>query len=724
MQETRDWIYDIETFANCFTFSIVRADGKHASVFEASFRKNEIDRMIKCIDYLAEKEQRMVGFNNLGFDYPIVHKIYLLRRTFKKMQGEEAARRIYQYAQEQIETAKTGFAKSVKTEDEFVKQIDLFKIHHFDNKARATSLKMLEFNMKSQNIEDLPFSPHDDLDSDQIDKVISYNMHDVNMTRDFYLKSQGLITFREELTAKYDRDFMNHNDTKIGKDYFIMRLEEAIPGSCYRVDEKGFRHINQSKRIFIDIRDCLFDYYDFKRPELIAVLDWFKRQRIKETKGVFSDIPEHRLGDVAKYADMTTKRKKLKTSQLQHETAEMKAEYPMGWVEIEELKATDYLYDADGNHVLEPALDKDGVPDFSKKPKRVRVPKKSHWFCWKEASNLNVIVDGFRFDFGTGGIHGSIESKIAKETKSYQIIDADVSSMYPNIAIANRAYPEHLSEKFCDIYEDVYNQRKSYAKGTAENAMLKLALNGVYGDSNNQYSPFYDPKYTMSITINGQLSLCLLAEKLMQIEGLKLIQVNTDGVTVALPRQYKEQYDEVCKAWQKQVGLDLEFADYSKMIIRDVNNYIALYTNGKVKRKGAYQYEDLGWHQNQGGLVIPMAAEANMLHDIDIAEFIRNHKSMYDFMLRTKVPRSSRLIMVMQDGTEIEQQNICRYYPSKSGGKLIKIMPPLEGETEDRRIGIDKEWNVKTCNNLLDFDGDIDYDYYIQEAEKLVIRKE
>lgn len=50
------------------------------------------------------------------------------------------------------------------------------------------------------------------------------------------------------------------------------------------------------------------------------------------------------------------------------------------------------------------------------------------------------------------------------------------------------------------------NNVSPYAKGTPENAMLKLALNSVYGDSNNQYSVFYDPMYTMKITVNGQLS--------------------------------------------------------------------------------------------------------------------------------------------------------------------------------------------------------------------------
>jgi len=134
--------------------------------------------------------------------------------------------------------------------------------------------------------------------------------------------------------------------------------------------------------------------------------------------------------------------------------------------------------------------------------------------------------------------------------------------------------------------------------------MLKLAPNRTYGKSNDKYSVFYDPKFTTSITINGQLSLLMLADRLLKIQKLKLVQLNTDGLTVAMTRDTEEQYNAICTQWQKDVKLELEFVDYQSMYIRDVNNYIALYTNGKVKRKGAYQYEDLGWHQNQGGLVI------------------------------------------------------------------------------------------------------------------------
>jgi DNA polymerase elongation subunit (family B) len=685
-----DWVYDIETYPNCFTFTAICADNSRTQVYECSSRKNDVSQLFEFLDMLHDKKHRMVGFNNKGFDYPVLHALIEVRAKAVTVSGKAVAKKAYKVAQDIISVQAEHNNIRLK---EYVKQVDLFKIHHFDNKARATSLKMIEFNMKSDSIEDLPFPVGTELTDSEIDVLLKYNMHDVVKTLDFYNISLNAIRFRDELSKKYKRDFTNHNDTKIGKDYFIMQLEKTMPDSCYKKDSTGKKVINQTKRPLIAIKDCLFSYYDFQRPEFQAIFEWFKKQTIAETKGVFSDITEDKLERVAMFADMNIMRKKFKAEQIDEELVAFKAAYPAGWIDKVELKAK-----------------KKGQPVYS------------YWYCWHEAETLNVMVDGFRFDFGTGGIHGSVSSCIVSESDTHQLIDADVSSMYPNIAIANRAYPEHLTDRFCDIYKDVYEQRKSYPKASAENAMLKLALNGVYGDSNNQYSPFYDPQYTMTITINGQLSLCLLAEKLLTIEGLSLVQVNTDGVTVLCPRNMMDKYNAICEAWQQQVGLQLEYASYSKMIIRDVNNYLAFYTDGKVKRKGAYQYEGLGWHQNQGGLVIPMAAEANMIYGTDIKDFVQNHKDMYNFMLRTKVPRNSKLMLVMDDGTEIQQQNICRYYACKDGGKLVKIMPALIEGGEDRRLSIDSSWNVKTCNNIKDFGNDIDYDYYIAEAEKLVVQ--
>jgi len=669
-----DDIYDIETYPNIFTFAALPVDDGTSVVFECSTRRNDIADLFDYLDLKRKKKKHLIGFNNQGFDWIVVDALLKVReKALECKHGVTIAKKAYQVAQKIINT-EDKYALMPKSE--YVKQIDLYKIHHFDNKARSTGLKMLMFNMRTDNIQDLPFPPGTVLTEEQMDVLIDYNLNnDVRGTRRFYLESLKQIEFRKQLTEKYGRNFLNHNDTKIGKDYFIMRLEEEMPDCCY--EQKGsVRTVKQTKRKSIDIGSLLFNYYDFKRPEFNAVYDWLKHTVISETKGVFTDLEEESLRDVAKYATMSVQRKKV--------DADASPSHKLGWIDPVELKSG----------------------------------KTSYWDCWRIADNLNVVVDGFRFDFGTGGIHGSLDNTIIESDDVFVIMDADVASMYPNIAIANRVYPKHLSDKFCDIYKDVYEQRKSFGKNTAENAMLKLALNGVYGDSNNEYSPFYDPAYTMTITINGQLSLCLLAEKLMDVFGLSIIQVNTDGITVKLPRKRLDEYNAICEAWQRQVGLQLEFVEYTKMIIRDVNNYIAVDTNGKVKRKGAYQYENLGWHQDQGGLVIPKAAEAAMLSGISVEQFIVNHQDKMDFMLRTKVPRNSKLLL---DG--VQQQNICRYYISNNGGKLVKEMPPVKGKEENRFIGVNKEWNVKVCNNMLEFDGDINYNYYIEEARKLLITK-
>lgn len=422
------WVYDIETYPNCFTLCIVRDDGKHLKVFEVSDRKNEIEGVFKCLDYLSSSGDDMVGFNNLNFDYPVLHKVIETKAALLKSNGLNIAKKIYKYAQDQIESMKGEFANTVKEEDRHIKQIDLFKIWHFDNKAKSTSLKMLEFNMKADNIEDLPFPVGENLSSEDIDVLIKYNKHDVLMTLAFYNHSKEQVLFREQLTEKYSRNFMNHNDTKIGKDYFIMRLEDAGI-KLYKQEPTKFgskRVIIQSKRPIIYLKDCLFKYYDFKRPEFKAVLNWFAKQHITETKGVFSDIEEHQLGEVAKYAVMVEKRTKFKGKPSEKDLAEFKKEHPLGWVEEETLKATEWLFDENGEHVTEQPVDEFGNPDYKKKPKKVRVNKKSYWAVWRVAETLNVVVDGFRFDFGTGGIHGSIESKIAKENTTYDIIDADV----------------------------------------------------------------------------------------------------------------------------------------------------------------------------------------------------------------------------------------------------------------------------------------------------------
>jgi hypothetical protein len=696
-----DWIFDIETYPNCFTFATVYSNGKGMRAFEISDRKNELEELLDFFRKVKGAGHRFVGFNNNGFDYPVIH--YILQKA-RKVHGTEkklkvTAKELYDVAMKLINSGKENkFGSAIKEKDVIIPQVDLFKVHHFDNKARATSLKMLEYNMRSNDIEDLPFPVGMTLNDEQKDILIKYNKHDVSETLKFYWYSFENLKLRKDLTEQFGFDCTNFNDTKIGKELFIRTLEKEAPGCCYTKTEFG-REVRQTKRDKIIIKDCLFPYIKFDRPEFQAVHTWFRNQVITETKGVFSDLLEHQLGDVAKYAEMVVKKKKLsdpvdKKNKRYVPTEDviekLRKEYPLGWLEEKELKS----------------------------PKGA----KSYYWCWNVAETLNVLINGFRYDYGVGGIHGATQGTI-RSTDSRKIRTLDVASYYPNMAIANEIYPKHLGKTFCKVYADLYEQRKATPKASAANAALKLALNGVYGDSNNEFSPLLDPAYTMSITIGGQLSLCMLMEKLIDHCNARIIMCNTDGFEYVIDVDKFEEADKWVKWWEDLTKLQMEGDTYKKMFIRDVNNYISITESGKVKLKGAYEFMDfdkLGWHKNHSAMVIPMAVKAHLVDGVDYEEFIRLHENKFDFMLRTKVPRSSKLVLVV-DEEDVPLQNICRYYPAKEGGgKLIKIMPPLVEGGEDRRLGIDTEWNVKPCNNINDFSWGVDYKYYIEQAAKLI----
>ncbi len=549
-----DWIFDIETYPNCFTFATVYSNGKGMRAFEISDRKNEVEELLAFFRNVKGAGHRFVGFNNNGFDYPVIH--YILQKA-RKVHGTEkklkvTAKELYDVAMKLINSGKENkFGSAIKEKDVIIPQVDLFKVHHFDNKARATSLKMLEYNMRSTNIEDLPFPVGTILNDEQKDILIKYNKHDVSETLKFYWYSFENLKLRKDLTEQFGFDCTNFNDTKIGKELFIRTLEKEAPGCCYTKTEFG-REVRQTKRDKIVIKDCLFPYIKFDRAEFQAVHKWFQNQIITETKGVFSDLMEHQLGDVAKYAEMVVKKKKLsdpidKKNKRYVPTEDviekLRKEYPLGWLEEKELKS----------------------------PKGA----KSYYWCWNVAETLNVLINGFRYDYGVGGIHGATQGTI-RSTDRRKIRTLDVASYYPNMAIANEIYPKHLGKTFCKVYADLYEQRKATPKGSAANAALKLALNGVYGDSNNEFSPLLDPAYTMSITIGGQLSLCMLMEKLIDHCNARIIMCNTDGFEYVIDVDKFEEADKWVKWWEDLTKLQMEGATYSVMHIADVNSYIAI----------------------------------------------------------------------------------------------------------------------------------------------------
>lgn len=627
----RDYGYDIETYPNIFTFRATHCVTGKKYCYEISDRKDERQTLFAFLNHLRTHNQRMVGYNNIKFDWEVVQ--WLWERP------HATVTQIYERAMHLI---KGEFSQPMWPSDRLVPQIDLLKLHHFDNKAKATSLKALEITMRMRSVQDLPFPVGTHLNDWQKDMLLAYNDHDVDATVEFYKESYEMIAFREELAIKYEehrKDFYNFADTKIGAEIFIIELERAGV-QCF--DRKGGkREPRQTIRKTIDLAECIFPYIGFEHPAFRMIHGYLASQVIRQTKGTFSNIictPE-----MVQWMDP----KKVKV-----------------WIK--------------------------GV----KKPRRLcHLPEGTDLTGAKfVAVSLHCRINGLNYEFGTGGLHASLHRTIVRSDATHVIKDWDVASYYPNLAIKNRVFPAHLSEKFCDIYEFMYHERLRVGKKTKMGGAYKLALNGTYGNSNNEHSPFYDPMYTMKITINGQLSLCMLVEQLIKVPGLEMIQCNTDGITFRCPRIYDAHCDALFKWWQELTKLELEEAIYKNFYIRDVNNYIAEYEDGKLKRKGAYEYKR-GWHMDHSSLVVQKAVEAQMVHGDTIVGYIMRHRLPWDFMCRGKVNRDSTLNLIKPDGTEQKLSNTIRYYIAKEGGQLLKrTMPKGTPGTWKRKNGITDDY--------------------------------
>lgn len=336
----------------------------------------------------------------------------------------------------------------------------------------------------------------------------------------------------------------------------------------------------------------------------------------------------------------------------------------------------------------------------------------------------SVMYKGISYEYGEGGLHASWENKIFEENEEYAIADFDVSSYYPNLSIQYSFKPEHLGESFMKVYKDIYNERKKYPKGSVENQSFKIILNGSYGKLGDTYSFLYDPKAQLQICINGQLLLTMLAEKLSLIENVTIIQCNTDGVTVMYKRKDEDLITNVVKDWEILTKLELEKAEYSKMIISNVNNYISVYTNGKSKYKGLYEI-DKEYHKNCSQRIVPIALKKYFVDKIPVKETILNHlkkpennsfenKGIFDFLIGKKVKWNQNYVLIKGVSEKPVQEKVIRYFVSNESGNLVK-------KYSDGRIeAVSKGYNVKLFQNYVEEDYTINYNYYIDECYKII----
>lgn len=622
-------VYDLESLSNLFTYTGYDATNKQWYQFVIAAWRNDSRALYQ---HLFRDKLCQVGFNNDNYDYPLLHHFINHHEDYEIMDGQDVAQKLYQKSQEIIEQEFSAIADRNK----YILQIDLFKIWHYNNKARRTSLKDLEIAMRMKNVEEMPIHHSQWCRESDTPLILGYNKNDVEATYNFLLttlgktdyslyKGKNKIDLRLKLNKKFNVNCINMPDVRIGEYLMLILYSRAINANPY--DIKKLR----TPRPNINLKDCIPKWCNIQSKEFNKFLESIKKTTIKGEKGEFS---------------------------------------------------------------------------------------------------ISIIFHGISFDFGTGGAHGCIKPGIYKSDNDMVIWDLDVSSLYPSVARSLRIYPEHLGPEFMNMYETFIDDRiveKHKPKDQRDNVLIegyKLVLNGTYGKSGEDTSFMFDRLYTYKTTIGGQCFICMWAERMVKVcPEITFIQINTDGITLMLPRNKLDDVRKVNEQLRKETTLVIEEAFYKQMIIRDVNNYISEYDDSTsekehLKLKGCFE-TDKEYHKDPSMRIVPLALKQYYINNIPIEETIKNHTDIFDFCLRLKTNSLSIPYFRYLENGEVVNKKLdrtTRYYISNTGGSLLKQF------TETRISGVNIGYSATLFNVFVDKpikEYDINYNFYIAEANKI-----
>ena len=644
------YVMDYETLSNCFVAVFTHYKSEETKVFAIHELQNDYDEFIDFLNENKRAREWHISYNGLAFDAQVTHYILDNHEILKSLTADAIAKTIYKYAQSCISKSNSGSWQDYAPWEMKIGQIDVFKLNHWDNPAKRSSLKWIQYSMDWDNILEMPIHHETDIETKkELKIIIEYCINDVDSTKEIYNRSKSEIGLRKELTDKYKINLYSSSEPAISKEIFAHYLSKQLG-----ISKKELKSLKTYREV-IKVKNVILPLIDFKTPEFKLLLNKFQS------------------------------------------------------VEID--------------------------PEML-----------------KGAFKYSVNYRGMKTNFGLGGVHGAATPGVYESDDEWIIMSSDVRSFYPNIAIKNGWSPAHLdSNAFCDLYQWFYNERVKIPKSNPMNYVYKIVLNCVYGLSNEDNSFFYDPEYTIRVTVNGQLSLMMLYEMIMEAipEAQGLLQ-NTDGVETRIPRDSIKTYLDVCKKWEETTNLELDHDQYQKLILADVNNYIAVHEfkevdmatwrelkiknphfsfkvtgnkfyYGKTKSIGRFEFNNLQLHKNKSKLVIPKGIYAYFVKGMLPSDYVNSNKNILDYCIggksKGKWQQVSRYLDVDHQA-EDKLQKINRYYISNKGSKIIKV-----NSDDGREIQLEAGHWLQTVYNKMKLYKrwsayDIDDRYYIQAIER------
>jgi hypothetical protein len=277
------WVMDYETMVNLFVAVFQDYVSKETKVFKIHpSLNNDIVPLIKFLKRNKSLKEKHISFNGLSFDSQITQFILNESSRLSKMDPGDIVDQIYEVAQDAIER---GNAKEFSRYPEWklsIDQIDVFKINHWDNRNKRTSLKWAQFSMDWPNLQDMPIHHTTKVTTkEEIDMITNYCINDVESTKEILHLSKPLINVRRNIKEKYGLNCMNYSNTKLGS--------KLLLGLYCQATEKDKKEVEECRtyRNGVDLKNILFDYISFQTAPFQSFLEKLKNKVIYNTKDDF-----------------------------------------------------------------------------------------------------------------------------------------------------------------------------------------------------------------------------------------------------------------------------------------------------------------------------------------------------------------------------------------------------------------------------------------------------
>ena len=323
-----------------------------------------------------------------------------------------------------------------------------------------------------------------------------------------------------------------------------------------------------------------------------------------------------------------------------------------------------------------------------------------------ELAKASIRIGKSVYKMGIGGLHSTEKNASHYASDDVVLIDRDVASYYPAIILRLGLMPGQMGEHFLSVYSQIVQRRleAKRLKDTVTADALKITINGSFGKFGSKWSRLYSPPLLIQTTITGQLCLLMLIEALEEA-GIPVVSANTDGVVMACSTHLLNALGAAVADWESKTGFDTEETRYAALHSRDVNNYVAIKTDGSVKLKGAYAKP--GLMKNPTNEVCIDAVLAFLKDYTPIEETIRACTDITKFVTVRQV-----------NGGALDQQQrflgkAVRWYYGK--GVVGPIRYKKNGYTVARSEGARAIMDLPTI-----FPDDIDYDWYVAEAKSIL----